>query len=247
MIMSLSLSRGKKDKGPAINMSAPPIADLIPPRSRAARELRELRRRWTFIVSVVGFLVVLSVAGGFAFKLTAKHGLDNEIQNQAKLTAEIATYKDVNEAVSGIADLEAKRNSAMQSEILWAGTVKKIEDALPSDVRLDSFTGAAGGNPYDDASPSVAFVTVVKSERPIAYSEVLSIFSNIENLSDVEIGDLSSEKIKPAEGGPEVRTYKYSVAFGVDATAYSKRFVIETPPAAAPSAETPETPEAGSN
>lgn len=206
----------KKEKAPKIPLGAPAIVDLMPPRSRALRKVREVKKKWFFYFFIVLIIVIAACGGTFALKLESKSELNTEIANQKSLTTKIGTHVQIDKVLASISDLKTKRQTAFASEIKWVDTYNLINNALPSGVKIKSFTGTAGGSPQAKGSIAVAFVAEISSNGPIAYSDVLAGFKGIPGVSDVEIGNLIAEE--------STGLYNYTVAFGFNETAFTKRF-----------------------
>lgn len=215
-----------KEKAPKIILGAPPIVDLTPPRQREARGKRELQRKWVGAVSAIALVTIVAIAAGFGLKLTAQNSYNDEVKTQQDLVSEVAKYKEVDEAIATTRDLEMKRQTALSSEIAWDKSIERIEAVLPAGVDLVGFAATGGGDPALETGVGMSFIARISSDTPIAYSEVLYLFSGIEGLSDVQVGDLA--------GDPTSGRYTYSVAFGFDNSVLTKRFV--------PAEETAETP-----
>lgn len=226
---------GGKEKGPKIVFGSSPIVDLTPPRSKEDREKRELKRRWIFAVIAVAALVAVSIVAGITMRFAAKSSYDAEVDSQKELTAALAEYDEVSETLEARADLTVKKTQALKGQVTWDPAISQLLEALPDDVQLTGYTGFVGG----DATTKGRLVIVaqVSSERDISYSEVLSIFSGIENVTEVQVGDLTSTR-EELESGAVVYRYTYPVAF-----AYDESIFVNQPPAADASATPTATPE----
>lgn len=230
-----ALTLGKKEKAPNITFGAPAVVDLTPPRSREAREKRELTRKWTGIVIGAAVLTALAIVAGFGLRLLANNSYKNELESQETLTANIAKYEEVDEALKTVRDLESKREIALQNEASWGSTIEKVEEALPNGAALVSYTASAGGNPTVENAVGMAIVAQISSPEPISYADLIGRLYAVEGIRDVQIGDLSSV-VETLEDESTRRTYNYAVAIGFDNRVFTKRFMDE--PASTTESET---------
>lgn len=197
---------------PKINVGEFPYVDIMPVSRRDAIERGIAKAKWVKIVTAGTIVAVVLSAGSFGFKFINQLSHDSAVNAQASVEEEIATFADVDNALTIRDYITNNILRSSEASVKWQDIMQRVRSNLPANSELTSFEVVTGGT--NDKDASVAVLVSIASAEPIAYSTVLDSFGKINGLIDgsLQIGNLATQG--SAEGGDA--KYVYPVAFSID-------------------------------
>lgn len=124
----------------AAPVALPPRVSLMPPELGERNRQLGVQRGLRLLMFAVAVLVIAATGGAWYYSFTAGLARDAEENRTEELTAQKQTYQDVQATMDDVALGAAAVHVGGSTEIDLLGYLMLVQQSLPQDVRLDTFS-----------------------------------------------------------------------------------------------------------
>lgn len=182
--------------------------------------IKERKAKSTIIKSFIGIFVACVVASGTVIGLNANTNSKLSVarDNNEAVQAEIAKYADVSQVLDSQEEAKRLLGKAASNEVNWQKLIDTVLESLPSGTTATAISVQSGGKSTDKVSTAINIELV--SNSPMGYSDTLNAVNDINGVSLVNIGGLTS-------AGDNL--YSYSMSFALDSSYLTKKYYSVKP------------------
>lgn len=188
------------------------LIDLTPASYREVIELRQHKKRWTYIVFAVMILAAIGLGFSYFKFLSADLALKGVENEQEVIDQQVQEFADINDVLVARDNARVTLESAAGSELDWEKVYQNINSELPSDTSIARLAVNVNENAVSNVAAAVQIDLTAGST--MSYADTLEVITDLKEVSSVTIGGLKSS----GEG------YTFSMAFTYDPSIKTDRY-----------------------